>query len=113
MSNSFYRSDDMHLYRMSFSKDQEWEIVNVLGQRQMSHMLNLNAEEQVFNLPYISWIKRCEDSERRIRFLKSQCNLHKIDLVRVKSIESLENLANFIAQDRKLVSSKTKIRKIP
>ena len=77
----FYRSDDMHLYRLTFSKDHEWEVADVLGQRSISHMLNLNAEEQIFDLPYITWIKRCEDAERRLRFLKAQCKMHKIELV--------------------------------
>ena len=70
----------------------------------MAHLLDLNAQEQIFDLPYIQWIKRCEDTERRLRFLNGQCKLHNIDLVKAKTLDSLQNLSNFVAADRKIVS---------
>ena len=39
---SLFRSEDMYLYKLVFSKDHEYPIVNLLGQKGLVHFIDLN-----------------------------------------------------------------------
>lgn len=56
----------MELYRISIPKDDSWVVVNALGQKNFAHFIDLNKQEQLFNLPYQFRIKMCDETERRI-----------------------------------------------
>jgi len=59
----------MELYRMSIPKDDAWRVVESIGNNSFAHFIDLNKNEQVFNLPYAFRIKMCDDTERRIQYL--------------------------------------------
>lgn len=40
--------------------------MNTLGLLNVAHFINLNKNEQPFNLPYVNQIRRCEETERRL-----------------------------------------------
>ena len=61
----------MHLYKMVMQKDNEYAICELLGQRAFAHFLEMNKGENVFDLPYVQQLKRCEDLERRLQFISS------------------------------------------
>jgi len=42
---SIFRSEDMYLYKLVMSKDNEKAIVNILGQRDMAHFVDMNRDE--------------------------------------------------------------------
>jgi len=42
----------MVLYQLTIPKDDSWEVVNELGTLGGLHFVNLNGDEQVFNLPF-------------------------------------------------------------
>ena len=50
-------------------KDSEHQVSHILGLRNMAHFIDTNPSEKVFDLPYISMTKRCEEAERRISHL--------------------------------------------
>lgn len=66
----FLRSETMYLYQFVMSKDNEYQVCHYLGLRNMAHFIDMNPQVQVFELPYISMTKRCEESERRMIFLQ-------------------------------------------
>jgi len=70
---SLFRSEDMELYEITIPKDHAWEIMNKLGQSGRMHLIDLNREEQAFNLTYCNLVKRCEETERRIAFIEEEC----------------------------------------
>lgn len=49
----FYRSEDMHLYKILMQKDNEYAICELLGQRSFAHFLEMNKGQNVFDLPYV------------------------------------------------------------
>jgi hypothetical protein len=59
-----FRSEDMYLYKFVLSKDDAWDIINILGHINTCHIIDMNKNVQSFRLPYIEMIKRCELSER-------------------------------------------------
>jgi hypothetical protein len=54
---------------MSIPKDDAWRVVESIGNNSFAHFIDLNKNEQVFNLPYAFRIKMCDDTERRIQYL--------------------------------------------
>ena len=62
---SLFRSEDMFLYKLVFSKDHEYPILNLLGQKGLVHFIDLNSNEQVFLLPYMAQVKRCEEATKK------------------------------------------------
>jgi V-type H+-transporting ATPase subunit a len=67
-----FRSEDMDLYEITIPKDNAWEIMNKLGDIGCMHFINLNKEEQVFSLTFAPFIKRCEETEKRISFIEQE-----------------------------------------
>lgn len=66
---SIFRSQDMFLYKLVLAKDNEKAIFSILGNRNIAQFINMNEKEQIFNLPYIDLIKRCEETERKVSYL--------------------------------------------
>ena len=57
----------MTLYQIAIPKDDAWDVMNQIGNLNLAHFVNLNKEEQPFSLPYANQIKRCEETERRLK----------------------------------------------
>jgi len=72
------RSETMSLYQVSFPKDDAWEVMNVLGDLDCLHFLDMNSDVQPFNLPYASDLKRCEEVLRRIQAIEEECKNLKV-----------------------------------
>ncbi len=51
----------MELYNIKVHKDDCWEVISEIGKLKAMHFIDLNKDEQVFNLEYGGMIKRCQD----------------------------------------------------
>jgi len=60
--------------------------MNQLGNLNLAHFIDLNKNEQVFNLPYATQVKRCEETERRLMNLLNECKSSRIPIVKPKNI---------------------------
>lgn len=80
-----FRSEDMSLFEISIPKDNVWDIMNTLGKLDAMHFIDLNINEQPFNLVFSNNIKRCDDTLRRINFIKDECRRLGVDLVKPKN----------------------------
>lgn len=66
---SILRSEDMHLLKLIMSKDQEYSIINLIGQGRMAHFIDVNEEQEVYKLPYVDMLRRCEEAEKKMQFV--------------------------------------------
>lgn len=41
----------MDLYRVTIPKDSDWQVLEMLGDMGLAHFINMNREENNFNLP--------------------------------------------------------------
>lgn len=89
-----FRSEDMDLYEITIPKDNAWEIMNKLGDIGIMHFINLNKDEQVFNLTFAPFIKRCEETEKRISFIEQECVRHNVPMTKPKSVQEFLNTIN-------------------
>ena len=91
----------MHLLKLIMSKDQEYPIIDIIGQQQMAHFVDVNGDEEVFLLPYVDMLRRCEESERKMLFVHKQCDIHQIPLKKARTVEQLTEITQAFAEDRK------------
>lgn len=88
-----FRSEDMSLYEISIPKDNAWDIMNTLGNLDALHFIDLNTQEQPFNLTFAGWVKRCDDALRKISLIKEECGRLNVDLKKPRDASSfLENI---------------------
>jgi V-type H+-transporting ATPase subunit a len=100
-----FRSEDMSLYEISIQKDNAWDIMNVLGGLNALHFIELNSQEQLFNLTYVDSVRRCDDTLRRISFIKDECKRLGVNLVKPKDAKSfIENLESIYRNRKKSAS---------
>ena len=74
------------------SKDNEKEIMSIFGDRSFAHFINMHEKEQSFSLPYSELLKRCEESDGRVKYLVSRCLASRVPLVRAETTEELNSL---------------------
>lgn len=96
-----FRSEDIDLYEITVPKDNAWEIMNKLGDIGIMHFINLNKSEQIFNLIYAPFIKRCEETEKRISFIEQECKRHQVPMEKPKSVQEFLNNINSIQNKMK------------
>jgi len=97
-----FRSEDMSLYEISIPKDNAWEIMNALGKLDALHFIDLNSSEQPFTLTFANWVKRCDDTLRRISTIKEECARLNLNLTRPKDANSfLENIESIYRNRKK------------
>ena len=99
------RSEDMTLYEITIPKDNSWDIMNELGNLNSLHFLDLNKEEQVFNLQYAPFIRRCEEIEKKIEFIEDECQRHKVPMKHPKSVDDFLNKLNIMRRNKKKASN--------
>ena len=65
-SKGIFRSEDMQLYKVVMSKDNEYKVASLLGQLGCAHFIDMNEAEQVFNQAYVDRVKHCEEADRKL-----------------------------------------------
>ena len=95
----------MNLLKLVMSKDQEYAILDRLGQLEIAHFIDINVEEEVYTLPYMEMLRRCEETERRLLTILAQCKSHDIPLAKVTTVEELTELTDGFAEEYNRVSS--------
>lgn len=98
---SIFRSEDMNLYEITLPKDHAWDIMDKLGTIGKMHFINLNRDEQVFNLIYEPYIKRCETTQRKIAFIQEECKRYEVDMEAPYSSEDFLDSISFMKSHAK------------
>ncbi|CDW71883.1 v-type atpase 116kda subunit family protein [Stylonychia lemnae] len=99
---SLFRSQDVDLYEILIPKDNDWDIMNELGNINCLHFINLNKNEQPHHLRYFNQVKRCEESESMIKEIEDICAQYKVDLKTPADIDVFLQQANLysLRQDK-------------
>ena len=67
----------------------------------MAHFVDVNGDREVYTLPYVDMLRRCEESERKMLFVLKQCEKHQVTTERVRAVEQLTELSQAYAEERK------------
>ena len=85
---SFARSQDVDLYQVTFAKDSAWPFLVELGTNaRCVQFIDLNRNEQSFNLPHTFQIKTCDESLNKLQFLMKECKKVHLDLQRPRDLD--------------------------
>ena len=69
---SILRSEDMGYFTLIMPHESAWVTLNQMGKINALQFVDLNVNESVFNRNYATYIKRCEEIERKIRFIEAE-----------------------------------------
>jgi V-type H+-transporting ATPase subunit a len=70
----------MGLFSITIEKDSAWEIISELGKLDCLHFLDLNRKEQIFLRTFANIIRRCDEAERRIKYISQNLYLSLLDI---------------------------------
>ena len=76
-------------------------MIEQLGKINVVHFLDLNKNEQPFNLPYAPQIRRCDETKRRILFLINKCKENFIKINKPQNVEIFQRNISTIESDKK------------
>ena len=65
--------------------------MNEFGEDGSVQFLDLNRDEQPFNLPYTTQVKQCEESERKLAYLEQSCSDNYVKVIPPKVIDQYLN----------------------
>ncbi len=82
-----FRSEEMGLFSITIDKDSAWEVMTEMGKLDCLHFLDLNRHEQIFNRTYANLIRRCDEAERRIRYIEHEARKFGLTLKKPRSVE--------------------------
>jgi V-type H+-transporting ATPase subunit a len=66
---SWWRSRDMKYVSLILSEDAAHECVHNLGELSALQFIDLNPEQTAFQRRYVNYVKRCDELERKLRFI--------------------------------------------
>ena len=89
----------MQLFQLTVPKDDAWSVANILGSTSTAHFIDLNKNEQPFDLPYTARIKMCDDAERRLNFIIQECKENRIRVNKPHSQENFEELIKVVKEE--------------
>ncbi|CAQ48388.2 V-type proton ATPase 116 kDa subunit a 4 [Caenorhabditis elegans] len=69
---SMFRSDPMKLYQMILVKEAAFECVAEIGKHGNVQFVDLNAKMSLYSRTFVKQMRRCEEMERKLRFLEKQ-----------------------------------------
>lgn len=91
----------MELYRLTIQKDDAWKVAEMLGNLDVAHLVDLNKGEQPYSLPYSNRIKLCDETERRLLYLISKCQEHRIRVNKPEDAESFSENISQVGREKK------------
>ncbi|CAB3404697.1 unnamed protein product [Caenorhabditis bovis] len=69
---SIYRSEHMKLCQIFFQSESAYQCVAELGELGLAQFIDLNEEMNSYQRKFVNEMKRCEEMERKLRFLEEE-----------------------------------------
>ncbi|CAI5441629.1 unnamed protein product [Caenorhabditis angaria] len=69
---SIYRSEHMKLCQIFFQSESAYQCVAELGELGMAQFIDLNEELNSYQRKYVNEVKRCEEMDRKLRFIEEE-----------------------------------------
>lgn len=84
---SWFRSEEMTYVSLIVEEDAAPSFIREVGSLGCIQFSDLNPDLTPFQRPYVSYIKRCDEIERKIRYLHSEVKLLNIPVAEAGKVE--------------------------
>lgn len=85
---SWFRSEEMTYVSLIVEEDAAPSFIREIGSLSCVQFSDLNPDLTPFQRPYVSYIKRCDEIERKIRYLHSEVKLLNIPVAETGTVEN-------------------------
>jgi len=107
IKSTFYRSDAMSYVQFYIPNEVAKYVVSEIGEIGLVQFIDLNRNVSAFQKAYVQEIRKCDEMERQIRFLRSQINKENLPKVKkdgvnnpkISSTETIDSLQEKIKQN--------------
>lgn len=89
-----FRSEDMNLHKMIMSKDSAFDMMEAFGELGIADFIDLNKNEQVYDLPFTGQIRRTNDVIRKLEYLQEICTSHGIKQKQIPNLVDFREARN-------------------
>ena len=91
---SWWRSEEMEYVSLILSEDAAHGCIRELGQLGCLQFTDLNPDLTPFQRRYVAYIKRCDEIERKIRYIHGEVKRLEIPIQPAGSVDSFVENAN-------------------
>jgi V-type H+-transporting ATPase subunit a len=81
------------------SKDSAFDLMEVFGGLGIADFIDLNKQEQVYDLPFTKQIRRCNDIIRKIDYLIEVCESHGIQQKRIHNLTGFKEARTALREE--------------
>lgn len=81
------------------SKDMAFDLMEAIGELGIADFVDLNKNEQVYDLPFTKQIRRCNDLIRKIEYLQDTCKDHGIAQKRIPNLADFKEARNALKEE--------------
>ncbi|KAK2151049.1 hypothetical protein LSH36_377g00002 [Paralvinella palmiformis] len=78
---SLYRSEEMSLCQLYFQAESAYSCVSELGELGLVQFFDLNPDVNAFQRKFVNEVRRCEEMERKLRFLETELKKDDIQML--------------------------------
>lgn len=78
---SLFRSESMSLCQLFLQVESSYESIKSLGELGLVQFRDLNPDVNAFQRKFIGEVKRCDEMERRVRFIEKEINRESIPIL--------------------------------
>lgn len=87
---SLFRSEKMTLAQLFLQSEAAYACVRELGELGKVQFRDLNPDVSAFQRKFTNEVRRCDEMERRLRFLRNQLEKAKLDIQSCGAVEAPE-----------------------
>ncbi|XP_054289146.1 V-type proton ATPase 116 kDa subunit a 1-like [Macrosteles quadrilineatus] len=78
---SFFRSEEMTLCQLFLQSEAAYSCVSELGELGLVQFRDLNVETNAFQKKFVNEVRRCEEMERKLRYLEKEIRKHNVQIL--------------------------------
>jgi len=91
----------MSLFQLTIKRDQDWDTMNQLFKCDYLHYQDINAHIQPHQLLFADYVKRCEDTNKRILYCEDMFKHYEVSMHAPPSLESMEQVLNVVQMNKR------------
>ena len=91
----------MSLFQMTIKRDQDWDTLNELFKLDFIHYIDINAHIQPHQLLFAEYIRKCDETFKRIAFCEDMFKRYDIEMRQPESLDQMNQVMAKIQQNKR------------
>ncbi|KAL3270757.1 hypothetical protein HHI36_021282 [Cryptolaemus montrouzieri] len=107
---SFFRSEQMSLAQLFIQPEAAYFVISELGETGTVQFRDLNEELNAFQKKFVNEVRRCDEMERKLRYIEREVNKDKVNIPDVRELPRAPNPREIIDLEAHLEKTEADIK---